>query len=294
MILIVWRPLLPAPKWKMLMFTRNLAIWVLASFFALSSAAFADAKPKKDSKPSLNDISMEVAVLQTVHQFQLTVPQLEKLKALAKETAAKSRRRDAPKASKEFRDKLEALHRALVEGDDFDALQDDVDELREQEKPVLDDDVEITPAARRKTPEVLKQIKANQLANFLSENSDEIVDPTDTLTRHFEDMRDWKNGEVKERSEELADQIAVLVAGIDATKSKKVHDGVITLIKQVRAVEELDLPEELPKLEKAAQKIVGAMSPVDVLRNFVEYNLAELLSNPRLEPALRARLKHLK
>jgi predicted lipoprotein len=269
-----------------------LALLVVFSSIGLTSPAAA--KAKKDSKPTLNDVSMEVAALLAVYEFQLTTAQMEKLRALAKDTAARPSKRQAPRASKTFRDKLQALHKAMIAGDDFESLKDDVDELRETEKPSLDDDIALTAAARRRAPEFLKQIKANQLANFLAENAEEIVDPLDTLTNTFWSMRAWQNGDVKDKSDELAEQIAILVAGVDVAKSKKVRGDILALVKHVRAVDDLDLPEELPNLERAAAKLVGSVGPVDVLRNFAEHSLAELLSNPRLEPALRARLKNAK
>ena len=44
-------------------------------------------------------------------------------------------------------------------------------------------------------------------------------------------------------------------------------------------------------LEKAARQIIGIISPADVVRNEVEYTIAELLSNARLAAALAARLQ---
>ncbi len=45
------------------------------------------------------------------------------------------------------------------------------------------------------------------------------------------------------------------------------------------------------ELESAARAIVGGLSPADIVRNEIEYSLAELLSNGRLAAALKARLE---
>jgi hypothetical protein len=45
---------------------------------------------------------------------------------------------------------------------------------------------------------------------------------------------------------------------------------------------------EKPDLEKALAKLIGSVGPVQQLKNAMERDLAELLSNPRLVPAIRA------
>src|SRR5438874_1642834 len=89
--------------------------------------------PAKGSPPSLNDLSLEVTALQTLHEFRFTPAQLESLRKLAKETAAEATPRDDIQASTDLRLTLHSLRDALIDGDDdrIEELQERLDELRD-------------------------------------------------------------------------------------------------------------------------------------------------------------------
>jgi hypothetical protein len=60
-------------------------------------------------------------------------------------------------------------------------LHDQVEQVRAVEKPAVDDGLDITTAARRRLPELIRLLKPSQVANYLGENADEIRDPAERL-----------------------------------------------------------------------------------------------------------------
>lgn len=125
----------------------------LMSAFAGRVGAEDVQKEAKTAQRGLNELSLEVTALQMLHQFQFTASQLEKIRQCVKETAEKGRSRQEGQASQEFRDKLEELRKALVQGGDEDSIEqlgDELDDLRYEEKPSLEDDIKVTNEARRR------------------------------------------------------------------------------------------------------------------------------------------------
>jgi hypothetical protein len=266
----------------------------LPSTPAAVEARKSEVKKSESAEPSLTDLSMEVAALQTLREFKFTSLQMAQLKKLAAETVRKPRKRKPGKATKEFRDALAAFHDALVddlEDDEVDPLEDQVDDLREAEKPVLDDDVEITEAARKRAPELLRRLKPSQLASYIAANEDEINDPLDQLLDALNLVRGMKVKRFQEWREEISEEVSRLLAGLDEEKADKIRVKVIALFSKVRGLKDNEFKKQLPELEKEARRIVGDIHPSEILRHAAEHALAEMLSNPRLGEAITARLK---
>ena len=104
-------------------------------------------------------------------------------------------------------------------------------------------------------------------------------------------VRGLKDEQWKQLRDEVSEEVARLVAGLDTEKAGHVSDRVVQLLIQVRALKDDEFKKERPELEKTARQIVGEVGPLDVLRHAVERSLADLLSNPRLAAAIDARLK---
>src|SRR5208282_5366892 len=126
-------------------------------------------------------LSAEVMALQTLHQLQLTPAQLTALARLASATAPKPRVRKPAQASAKFRQKLTDLHEALVKGEveDIQILTGEVARLQSEEKPKLDDSVEISDNARKKAPELVKMLTARQVAIYLVNYEAFLGDPAE-------------------------------------------------------------------------------------------------------------------
>jgi hypothetical protein len=274
------------------MWQRNTWVGLVAA--AVVGLAPAGAAEGKKNETSLNDLSLDVAALQTLHEFKFTPSQMEKLQKMAKETAQKPRRRKPAKASDEYREAVLALRSALVEDlddDQIDTLEEQLDGLRDSEKPELDDDVEVTRAARKRAAEVLRRLSAPQVASFIAANADDVTDPLERLREALPKVRTKKAGEWKVYREEVASEVGRLVAGLDEDKADKVSTRAEALLTRARGLTAEEFKKERPALEKEARKVVGEVLATDVLRHFAEYALAEMLSNPRLAVVLKERLK---
>jgi hypothetical protein len=252
-----------------------------------------DAKKTETSNQDVNELSMEVAALQTLYQFQFTHAQMGKLRQCAKEAAETGRQRQEAQASKEFRDKLHELRKALVRAIDddlIDQLSEDLEDLRSEEKPVLDDDIKITKEARKHAPGLLRVLKANQYAAYTALLVD-LSDPVDLLIESLAKVRELKKADWRDHRKKVATEIGRLVGGVDAGKEQKVSKAVTALLTRVRKLSAADFDDQRDELEKEARQLIGDISPADVVRNEIEYTIAELLSNPRLPAALAARLQ---
>lgn len=248
---------------------------------------------RKEPVKPVSELSLEVAALQLLYDLQVTNSQLEKLGEWAKESASKARPRKDTEVTMEFRTKLVELHKALsqaVDGESIEKFIAEVGELREQENPVLDDRVEITPAARKRTVDFARLLKPSQAAALYTLDGDTIDDPRDKLVEAIEDVRSLETEEWKATRDMIAGDIARLVAGIDGKRYDRVHDDVIVLLVKSRKLDMDEFQEQRKDLEKEALKLVGNLGGVDFLRNYLEYQLAELLSNPRLAAAVKERL----
>jgi hypothetical protein len=265
---------------------------VAAAGLCLAVRAAAD-ESKKDAEPPAGDLALEVNALRTLYYFKATPEQLRLLKKLAHDTADKPRERKV-KVSQEYREALGDLREALIDARDedrIDNLDDKLDQLRESEKPDLDDGVDITAAARKRAPELFRQLKPSQVAAYIAQVSDEVIDPLDHLREALGQVRGWKASAWKAKRDEVAEQIGNLIAGLDADRAGRIQDEVKSLLDTARGLKDDEFKAQQPKLEKRAEEIVGDVASTDVLRHTVEYALAELLSNPRLEAAVDARLK---
>lgn len=267
-------------------------ILVLSGHAALRPARADD--PSKDAPPprnKLNDLSLEVTALQMLNQFQFTSAQMKNIREWMKETTEKGRQRQPGQASTGFRRKLLELHTALVNAADQDVIEqlsDAVEDLRYEEKPRLDDNVVLTPEARRHAPELLRLLKTSQYAAYAALLID-LVDPLDFLIEALPRVRELQGADWRDKRAKIAGEIGRLVGGVDAAREEKVIKAVAALLTRARRLSATDFAEQRAGLEKTAQHILGAISPADVLRNEIEYSLAELLSNARLPTALAAR-----
>jgi hypothetical protein len=244
--------------------------------------------------PSLNELELEVDALYVLYQLQVTPEQMKALKKLASETADDLGARQVPKASAEYRKTVIALRDALVKADDPDKvaeLQEKLDELGAAEEPELDLAVEITAAARKHAPAVLKMLTARQVAGYVSIFGDGFPDPRELMVDALDKVRGVEQDAWKDFRAGLSEEVGRLVAGVDADKVAKISDKVVQWLIEVRSLGDDEFKTQRADLEKRARQITGELHPFDVLRNSVELALAELLSNPRLEAAVEARLK---
>lgn len=269
------------------------AAFLSCTNFALGTAPLTDETTKSRPK-STNDLSMEVMALQSLHHFQFKPEQMQSLRKLARQTAMDAGARPAVKASEEFRRTLSSLRHALAEASNAEhilALQQKMEKLRNDEKIELDDGVEITEAAAKHAPELMKTLSARQVAGYIALYGDEFPDPLELLLDALSRVRGLKGKEWEQIRQDISEDVSNLVAGLDAEKASKIGDDVVQLLIKARGLKDDEFKKERPDLEKAARQIVGNAPALDIIRNVVERSLAELLSNPWLVSAIDARLK---
>jgi hypothetical protein len=254
--------------------------------------AVAPAKKGDEDATDLNPLNLEVTALETLKQFKFNRSQLERLKKIAPATMHKPAAPRPMKVGKEYKKALQNLHEALLEDNEvrISDLSAALDDLREKESPDFDE-VEITDAARRHAAEVLRGLSPRQVAGYLTEYADEFPDPAEKLTDAFEQIRKLPASEWEALRDEVAGQVAWLVAGLDSAGESKLHDRATALLDRVRRMKDDEYVAKRKELDKAVQELVGKAGPTDVIRHFVERSLAELLSNPRLAVAVEGLLK---
>lgn len=273
--------------------TSGIVLLITAAWLGLPPARAADELKKKD-QPSLNDLSMEISALQSLYSLRLTDVQLAKLRELAKQTADKPAARQSAKATEKYYKLLQDLRAALVQNKDdqhIDDLNQQLDKLTESEKPELDDSVDITDEAREQAPKALRLLQPSQVAAYLGGFADTIGDPLEKVLDGLTRVRDMEDKEWESFRTTLPDEVGRLVAGLDSEKAARIGDQLVELLIVVRGLKDDEFKKQRPELDKKAREIVGDLGPTDVLRNVMEYHLAELLSNPWLVPAIDARLK---
>lgn len=249
---------------------------------------------QKEDKAQVNALKLEVAALQTIRNLRLTRSQLEALRELSKDTPQKMGDREPPTASSGYIQVLGDLREALGKGDDEDRiteLETKLEDMDDKENPEFDDAVTVTDAARRVAPQVLRLLSAGQIVTWLNDYGGDFTDPLETLTEALDDVRDLKPAELQEQSEEVAEEVASLLAGVDTEKAARVKEQVVALLKRAHGMKAKEFKDKRVELEKAAQKLVGETPPLEIVRNYLEHTLAELLSNPRLPMTLSACLK---
>jgi hypothetical protein len=245
----------------------------------------------KAAKADLNDLSLEVAALQTIHGLKLTPAQLDALAELARDADLRDdRKRQAAKAGDDLRKALAAQHQALLRGDDdkVDEAAEAVTALREKDGPDLDDAVAVTAAARKRAPEFLRRLTARQVGAYLTD-PDEPVDPPEALAAALDGARKLSGKEWDAKRAAVAEELAWLLAGADADAADKAAGRVKELLDRAHGLKDADYKEQRDDLDKEAGRIVGGVGPTDVIRHYMERALAELLSNPRLGAAIEAR-----
>jgi len=250
-------------------------------------------EPSKEGVPTPSELALEINALRTLYYLRASPRQMEAMLKLAKSTAGPAKKRKKSKLSADYRHLMEQLREALVEDDEerVDSLEDQLEGKTITESPEIDDGLAITDAARKHAPKLLKMFRSHQAAMFLGMCAEQITDPGERLQEALTKVRGWTLADWQDKREAIGEEIALLVAGVDKEKFGKVNDAVIDLLARARTMKDEEHAQKGGELRLAAEEIIGETGPTEVLRNFMEFELARMLSNPRLEAALQARIE---
>ena len=158
--------------------------------------------------------------------------------------------------------------------------------MQEDPNVDLDDDVRPTEVARAKAADVLKHIKASQIAAYLSEHADEVADPVEQMLDALIEIREGDADDVDGEIQDTSDDVGRLVAGLDSAKAKQIAEHVTAWLKAGKELKDEDFANRHNALEESAKRIAGEVPPMQILTNWMESELAELLSNPQLPAAI--------
>ena len=98
--------------------------------------------------------------------------------------------------------------------------------------------------------------------------------------------------EWKEIREFTIREVSVQLSGLNATKGDNIAARVGELLDKAYAMSEEDLHKNSLKLRQDARKITDPVGPLALIKNIIERDVAEMLSNPRLVPAAKAALQY--
>jgi molybdenum-dependent DNA-binding transcriptional regulator ModE len=236
-----------------------------------------------------NAMTMEVAALQTLRDLDLSPSQLDALGKIVQETPVEDRKRKPAKVSAAYRNALRSLREALRKADEQHASQfrEKLDELQEKEEPVLDSECEISTEARKQAAAALRLLSVRQLGILVG--SLDLTDPAELLVAGVESVRGLKSQEKDEEVKRLADEVAWVVAGADEDAAAKVRENASKLLERAAAIaSQQQFKLQQRALEGEARQVVGNVDNMTMLGHSLEYGMAELLSNPRLDSAIRA------
>ena len=316
--------------WCSRVILRAVALTAAASII-WSQAFAAKPKPKPAPKPEpakespatdtlgpalpddLNLASLRVKALDLLYELDLSNEQLKELRVAASGTGS-TQHRAAAKESEKLATKLREFQGAVLEkkeGSQIDTMRNAIADLADSVQ--LDDGVQITAAARTKAANVVKQLRASQVAAFLAAHADEVGDPVEMMIGATEQLResranaadatdaaakaaaDDKSSDAASETaglvQETSTDVGELVAGLDDAKAKSLAADVAKWINAKSSLKEDQFAAKRKTLEDDARGVVGNIHPMRVLNNWLEQQMASLLSNPQLPGAIDAILQ---
>jgi hypothetical protein len=268
--------------------------WWLAGMVAGLSLLFVGPAPRAeepDNSISTPDLELLVNAMTTINDLDLTPQQVKMMQDLASDTAGKVDPDDS-KTDDNYRTALLSLRDALLSGDDdkIGDAEDKVDDL--QDKLDIDPngpDFDTTTAAKKKAGQVLKMLSTSQIANYISEHSDDVPDALDTIMDAIDQCKDGDAEDFKSLKQEAAEQVALLAHGPESTAESTIGKKVSSLLDKARKMS--DPSKQRDQLEQEAKEIVKSIDSFDAMRRWMLREMADVLSNPQVNKALELRAK---
>jgi hypothetical protein len=246
----------------------------------------------KEAQEVVN-LKREVDALEVLYHLEPTEAQLKSLLKLGEHTAAKPKPPAEAVAGPEYRAALRDFRNALVENDEdkVNEANEKLAEVNQKDPPEIEEEFEITEAARKAAPNVLKLLTPAQVISFLVSQESEVPDPVERIMITFHEGEELPEDAWKTHRQETAEEVAWLVHGFDNDQARAAVKPILALLDKGHSLKGEVLKKELPNLEKAARNLVGGKSPTVVLEHYMQRELAELLSNPQTISAIKARIQ---
>ena len=279
---------------------RYVSALLIGVAFVSLLAGRADAQAEAGANDSSVILSQQVWALQTMHDLELDAAQLDALRAAIPKLEEDNSQRVVQNVSAKYLSVLNSLRGALLEDsetkdskDQIDTLRDELESIREDEQVRLDDHVLVSDAATAVVPAIMKIIRPGQLAAYLAAYQDEVPEPAQVLARAANESRGLDDAKFGAQADRTSHDVAALIAGLDKEKSAGIVERARHWLEHQRELSDDDFKTAKAGLEKSAADAIGPFDSFDVLRHFVERDVAELLSNPRLSSMIDERVKKL-
>ena len=274
---------------KWLLLTVALVLLLLTMPGSRASQAAPSSKDIPVAPTDPNDLALEVAALETLQRLQPTPAQLQtltRLKGLDSEP-----KREGGKISGRLRTALTELRMALIHNDEDKIAEWTTkrDEIEDKEEASLDDTVEITERSASAAGEFVHILSPRQVIHYLGDRED-VPDLPSLLLATLLKGRSLQAEAWKELRDEVAEEMAVQLAGAQETELKKAREAVRGLLEAGRKAKDMDKETLSRETLIGVSRLVGKRGPFDLLRNVVEHDMAELLANPRMQSAAQAML----
>ena len=264
------------------------------SFMPFAAAATSIAVAQSKSSAAQDDpqqLSLEVTALQALSHLDLSAAQLQELLRLAKGAASAPKSSGKTKVNAAFVKTLKALRTALLDddGDRIDELKAMLIEIMDKDRVQIEDRVAISETARRQASQVIRLLKPSQARAYLDILDDDDIDLADLLEATLEKGKNADAAAWRTMRDQATADAAWLLAGSDDGRTRLATKLVTAILDQHHGAK--PGKNAAPDLEKQVQQLIGTLDPFLMLRNAMEREMAELLSNPRLPLAIQHTLE---
>jgi hypothetical protein len=242
---------------------------------------------QSDMETDSAKLQLEVDALSSLSDLKLTPDQLSALKDLASDTAGTLSEKPAA-ISDTYKAALDDTRRALLgkDEDKIEAAEDKMGDLQDKEDPDSEPDVDQSETAKTKAETLLKRLSANQVANFVAQNADDLEDPTQLLLDAIHQCRGMSDDDFADLRDDTTEELGIYAAGINPSRPSAIAGKASRLLSRVHKLSADEYNDQQSALEDEARKLVGGLDPVNVLRHWLDDELADLLSNPELPQAI--------
>jgi hypothetical protein len=254
---------------------------------AFSVAVPVRAVPTQVADDATIKLEQEVAALTTLNDLILTKDQLVALRGMIADSAGTSAAPPAP-ITDGYKAALQTLRTTLLGKDQtkIDDAQDKADNLEDTQDTDSDAEVDQSEPAKDKAPGVLAMLSAKQVANFISQNADDVDSPMDLLLDALHHVQGLTRENFISVREDTAEQIGVFYGFSHPGKPLPIVAKVNRFLVRVHRMPADQYHSQQSSLEEEARQLIGTPDPIPCLRFWMENDLADLLSNPQLGQAL--------
>jgi hypothetical protein len=254
----------------------------------------------------VNDLSMEVAALRTLYLMSAWPDHGGRdawmgIQDRVKEISCADPRTPRKKAvaSAKYIKVLTDLRAAYILGQDdrIIDLTEELDDLADEESVELDDTIEDTHGSRKMALRAVGYFSPEQVVNYFNAYGRDFPDPKLIVESYF--ARKDSKGEkpTPETRAFVIKEVTWLFGGIDQTKQKPIADKMAKLLDKADKMtnEERENAWRVGgPLRHDFNQIKGGHGPMEILHHVLDQDVAELLANPRIQPAMESRIAYLK